>query len=123
MACRGNRLLLLPIVFMVTCALTVNAAVEHDPQNKRVLLSDAAHTLLLRLNYDCRCLLDQVKVGGREVVRDDTGICSGIKVGDEWFTTRSGISTPQVELSSNTVTVTGIRFGPTNLQVAETWSF
>jgi len=56
---------------------------------------DAKHNLILRLNYDSKCVLDQVSALGRQVIREDTGVCSAIKVGDQWFTTRTGIPTPQ----------------------------
>ncbi len=97
--------------------------VIHDVANKRIVLADADHQLVLRLNYDGRCLLDQVSVRGREVVGGDTGVWSAMKTGDQWFTTRSNIPTPQVAVTSNTVTVTGIRFGGGDVAVAETWRF
>lgn len=98
-------------------------AIEHDAPNKRVTLSDGTRDLVLRLNYDGRCLLDRVSVGRREVVREDTGVCSAIKVSGQWFTTRSGIPTPEVTASSNTLTVAGIQFGGGGVNVAETWRF
>jgi hypothetical protein len=99
------------------------AAIEQDVQGKRVVLSDASRNLVLRLNYNGRCLLDQVSVGGREVIDGNTGVCSGIKIGGQWFTTRAGIPTPEVETTSNTLTVSGIRFGGGGMEVSEVWRF
>lgn len=118
-----NRLLLLGCGLLATTALAASPAIEHDVQNKRVTLSDAGHHLVLRLNYDGRCLLDQVIVRGREVVASDTGVCSAIKSGGQWFTTRAGIPTPRVEATSDRVTVSDIRFGGGGIEISETWHF
>src|SRR5439155_20048124 len=119
LACFGNRLLVLHLWLAAVRALAGGSAVEHDVQNKRVTLSDPGHNLVLRLSYDGRCLLDQVSVHGRQVVSRPgvspaagSGVCSAIKLGDQWFTTRAGIATPQVKATSNRVTIAGIRFGP-----------
>ena len=64
-------------------------------------MADAEKNLVLRLNYDGRCMLDQVLVRGREVVPAATGVCSGIQVAGQWYTTRS-IPTPQSERDRRT---------------------
>src|SRR6266566_3086016 len=118
-----SQLLVLQILLLIARSLVAGSSIEHDAQNKRIILSDAKHNLVLRLNYDCRCVLDQVSVMGRQVVREETGVCSAIKVGDQWFTTRTGIPLPKVSATSNTVTITGIDFGAADLKVSETWRF
>src|ERR1019366_5097422 len=99
------------------------AAIEHDVQSKRVVLSDPGHNLVLRLDYNGRCALDQVRVSGREVIANDTGVYSAVKIGGQWFTTRTGIPTPTVEATSDTLTVTGIRFAGGGMEVTEEWRF
>jgi len=116
----GRILLLLPLVF-VASAPAVGSSIEHDVQNKRVIFSDAKHNLVLCLNYDSKCVLGQVSVMGRQVIREDAGVCSAIKIGDQWFTTRAGIPTPKVALASNSLTITGIDFGPADMKISETW--
>ena len=66
------------------------SAIEQDAQGKRVILSDAGHNLVLRLDYNGRCILDQVNVGGRQVVSSAIDVCSAIKIDGQWFTTRAG---------------------------------
>ncbi len=117
-----NRRLLLLTLMLVARTLAIGSSIEHDAQNKRIIFSDAKQDLVLRLSYDSKCVLDQVSVMGRQVIRED-GVCSAIKVGDHWFTTRSGISTPKVATTSNTVTLTEIDFGAADLKVSETWQF
>lgn len=119
----GTRIFLLSSLLMMATTAIGSAEVFHDVLNKRVTLSDARHHLELRLNYDGRCLLDQMSVRGHDVVAGDAGVCSAIKSGDQWFTTRTNIPTPQVEVASNQVLVTGIRFGSGKIAVSETWRF
>jgi hypothetical protein len=106
-----------------SCTFAGNPSVEHDAQNKRVTISDAALNLFLRLSYDGRCVLDQVSVGGRQVVSDESGVSSAIKIDGTWFSTRTGLVTPKVKATANSATVTGIRFGPPGMKVTETWRF
>ena len=101
------------LVLLVGCFLllswsriaeTVHAAVSHDADKKTVAIADPQKNLVLRLNYNGRCLLDQVLVRGREVVPSATGVCSGIEVAGQWYTTRN-IPTPKVTVKEDTVTV------------------
>ena len=117
------QLLLVNSLLATARAAAWPGGVIHDVQNKLVTLSDSGHHLVLRLNYDGRCLLDQVSVRGREVAGGDTGVWSAIKSGDQWFTTRTNIPTPQVDVTSDQVVVTGIRFGGGGITVSETWRF
>jgi len=119
----GARFLAGLLCFVAASTLAVGPRVEHDVLHKQVTLSDAGQNLVLRLNYDGLCLLDRASVRGREVIRPETGVCSAIKLGGIWFTTRSDIPTPRVEATSNMVTVSGIRFGNGTMEVSETWHF
>jgi hypothetical protein len=96
--------------------------IQLDAERKLVTLTDGQGQLALRLNYDGRCVLDQVMVRGREVAAE-SGVASGICVAGQWFTTKTGIATPGVAVSQDTLTVTGIVFGQPGSEVRETWQF
>jgi len=120
----GFRSDFLILYVLLACLAFANGqTVEHDAQHKRVSLSDARRNLVLRLSYDGRCVLDQASVGGRQVVSDEGGVSSAIKVDGTWYTTRLGIASPEVRTSASSVTVTGIRFGAPGMEVTETWRF
>ncbi|MEI9962678.1 MAG: hypothetical protein WDM76_16645 [Limisphaerales bacterium] len=78
--------------------------------------------MALRLNYDGRCVLDQVIVRGRKVAAE-SGVASGIRADGRWFTTKSGIASPRIAVKKNTLTVTGIAFGQPGSKISETWKF
>jgi hypothetical protein len=104
-------------------ALAADPAMIHqDLTRKLVTMADGQGQLALRLNYDTRCVLDQVIVRGREVAAT-SGVTSGIYVDGQWFTTRDKIPSPGIQISKNTVTVTGIIFGKPGSELHETWQF
>jgi len=108
----------------LACAGELARRIEHDPTHQTITIADDARALVLRLRYDGRCLVDQVIVGGRSVVVTNTGVCSALKVGGQWFTTRQGISTPRVFTASNTVTIADIACGGgSGVRFKETWQF
>jgi hypothetical protein len=96
-------------------------SIHLDTKHKLVTLTDSRGDLTLRLNYDGRCVLDQVFVRGSQVA-SDSGIYTGIRTNDEWFTTRN-INTPKVLMHKDKLTVTGIAFGEPGAQIHETWQF
>lgn len=94
-----------------------------DGEHKLITIADGQGQLALRLNYDGRCVLDQIIVRGREVAAEP-GVASGICLDGRWFTTKAGIPTPEVSVGRNTLTVTGIEFGEPGVEtVHETWRF
>ena len=99
-----------------------SGVIQQDFTRKLVTMMDGKGRLSLRLNYDGRCVLDQVMVRGREVSAT-AGVASGICVDGQWYTTRGGIPTPSVKIGKNAVTVSGISFGQRGNEVRETWQF
>jgi len=106
----------------VLIAHALHAEVVHHPENKTVTLADADKHLVLRLNYDGKCLLDQVQVRGQDVVPAVTGVCSGIQVAGQWHTTRT-IPSPTVTVTENTVVVKDISLKGGGIELNETWTF
>lgn len=123
---REIRFVLLWMAAWLAGAASVPASAEgtihQDAERKWVTLADGQGQLTLRLNYDGRCVLDQVIVRGREVAAE-SGAASGIRADGQWFTTRVGIATPGVAVSKDTLTVSGIVFGKPGSEVHETWQF
>src|SRR5579859_7481951 len=103
----------LPLIFLLAFILSDGLStsvsgeqlVHQDAKQKTVTLSDGQGHLVLRLNYDNRCILDQVIVRGSEVA-GDSGVCTGIRAGGQWFTTEN-IATPRVATGKDTLTVSG----------------
>jgi hypothetical protein len=116
----------LPVIFafvIFSLAATISLAkVIHDAENKTVVMADAEKHLVLRLNYDGKCILDQVQVRGQEVVPATTGVSSGIQVAGQWFTTRA-IPSPNVTVTEDTAVVKDIIVKGSGIELRETWTF
>ena len=99
--------------------------IVNDPVNKLITISDDKNLLQLRLNYNGKCMLDDVRIrGSQNIVPSVTGVCSAIQTGGgQWFTTRGGIVTPTVVVKENVVTVSNINYGGAGLNVTEKWTF
>lgn len=117
-------------ILIVVCILVVTGFQSHvlgdikvDAGARVVDIVDGGGKVRLRLRYDGRCLIDRMEVQGREVVAEATGICSAVKVGGVWYTTREGVAAAEVEENDGHVTIRGIRYGPAELPIAEEWAF
>ena len=96
-----------------------------DPVNKFITMSDDKNLLQLRLNYNGKCMLDDVRIrGSQNIVSPVTGVCSAIQTeSGQWFTTRGGIATPGVLVNENVVTISNINYGGAGFNVTEKWTF
>ncbi len=117
-----ERVIQSALTLLLLLSFTAHAAV-YDAATKTATISDGNGRLQLHLNTDGRCMLDAVTVSGRNVVSPETGVCSAAKVGEKWYATRGGITSPAVSVEGNVATVTGIRFGGDGVSVEETWKF
>jgi len=99
--------------------------ITNDPVNKLITMSDDKNLLQLRLNYNGKCMLDEVRIrGSKNIVTSETGVCSAIQTGGgQWFTTRGAIATPTVVVTNNVLIVSNINYGGAGLNVTEKWTF
>lgn len=124
MTCKHLRLffgLAGALIAWPSTSLWARQSIHLDDTKQQATLRDGTGQLVLRLNYDRRCILDHVFVRGREVV-GASGVCTGIRDEGHWFTTEN-IPTPHVTVRKDTLTVTGIGFGRPGAKVHETWKF
>ena len=77
------RIVFLLLAAWLASGISVLAAgtgtIQMDAGRKLVTLTDGQGQLALRLNYNSRCVLDQVIVRGREVAAE-SGVASGIRM-------------------------------------------
>ena len=113
--------------FCITILLILSSCVKanvitHEPQNKTVLLSTRDGNFQLKLDYGAKCVINEMKIEQNNILAP-TGIFSGVKAGKVWYTTSSGIPSPVVNISGDTVAIKGIQFGGTGTIVQEDWRF
>lgn len=124
-----NRRLLQAGIALALCLRSAGAAdasqfdILQDKTRDLVLIADGSSNLVLRLNLNEGCRLDQVIVRGRQVAAPETGICSGIRTSNQWFTTRATGTRPKATIRRNTLTVRDICYHGGDVEVRETWVF
>ncbi len=110
-------------VMLLWLSASAGADVVLDPGTKTAALTDVSRTISLHLKLDDRCLIDSLTVFGREVVVPQTGVCTGVKIGGAWHTTREGIPSPRTAQDGASLRITDIRYGPATFPVSEEWLF
>ena len=123
-----SAFIFLPLLLWATLTGGAATAIAHgtiltDPAGQFITLSDGRSNLVLRLNLERGCKLDQVFVWGRQVLATDSGVYSGIKVSNHWFTSATLVSSPRFKLTREAVTVTGIHVGGDGVEADEIWHF
>ncbi len=96
--------------------------IVRDPARQALTIASGDRSLVLHLRYDGHCVLDQVRVDGREVAAADSGAWTGFKRGGQWHTAH-GIPTPSVSITKETATINGIVCTDGEFPLHETWSF
>lgn len=109
--------------------LSVAEAATGEPQvllnatNHTITLANGQGDLQIHLKYDHSCLVDHVRVNGKETVAAATGVATGIEVNGNWVTTRSLANSPDVSVTGTTVILSNIVYATGGVSVRETWQF
>ena len=74
-----------------------------DKINKTVTFSDISGSLTVRLNYSGGCTLDKIIVKGIEVTGSGNAVFSGIRSGDQLFTSKQCVASPVITITDNSV--------------------
>lgn len=112
---------LLILLFKSPVVARQSTPIVHDQAKKTVTLSDSSKNLVVRLNYANGAMLDQVTVLGNEVLSDGNTAYSGIRVGEQSFSSKASATPPVVTIRGNVVTVRRIKFGDRTFAVEEEW--
>lgn len=110
-------------VVMLSLAFDIHASVVQDLDAHTLTLADSKGNLSIRINYNECCYLDSVLVDGSNVVASATGVCSAIRVQNQWVTTRTGIATPKVRVAGQEAFIDDIHYATQNIAVREKWHF
>lgn len=107
----------------LTVVVNASADITVDRARKTATLTDGGHRLVLHLCLDGCCYVDGLTVLGRQVVAPETGVCTAVKLGGEWYTTRAGLSSPECRQDGERLEVSNIFYGPGEFPIRENWAF
>lgn len=100
-----------------------SSSIVHDQAMKTLTLSDSSKNLVLRLNYAKGCVLDKVVVQGNEVLGNGNTVYSGVRSGDQLFSSTASATPTVLAIHRNVVTIRQIKFGDEAFSVEEEWVF
>src|ERR1019366_9850739 len=123
-ACRIISLMLLNLLILDISAFSQKISpIVHDKNKKMITLSDSSGNLIVRLNYSNGCILDKIIVKGTEVTGDGNTVYSGVRFGNQLFSSKNSNTLPAVTIKDNSVKISAIKFGDTVFAVEENWIF
>ncbi len=121
------RISLLILANLLTVSLLVfpqkKSSIIHDKYNKTVTLSDNSGNLIVRLNYSDGCKLDKMIVKGHEVMGNGNTAYSGIRFGNQTFSSKECITPTAIKISDNLVKINAIKYGNSLFSIEEEWIF
>lgn len=120
---RFQPLCLAALLGVSPLSLAGDFVVAADPARQAFIVADRGSNLVLRLNLAGRCEVEEVWVRGRSVARPGAGAFTGIRISNQWFTTRSNQVSVKANAEKNRLVVSGIRLGPPEFPVEERWTF
>lgn len=111
------------LFFLLQHLVFAQAQVRHESGGKTIRIQDKAGSLVLIVDYDEKLIVSRLDVLGQTPVSNDDGVFSAVKIDDQWFTTKAGITTPEVSIAKDRVTIDKILYGDRDNPIKEKWVF
>ena len=96
---------------------------ENSSKTNRIEIQDGRGNLVLQIDCNNKCVINNVESSGNTVVSNQYGVFSSVKVNGKLYSTGSGIPSPVIASDGNRITITGIVFGEKENQINEKWIF
>ncbi len=96
---------------------------QFNPETGRIKIQDKRGDLILGIDCQNKCMIDYVEALGREVVSNQKGVISSVKINGLSYTSGSGIKSPSVKVEGDKVTIGKIIYGVNGNEVSEQWIF
>jgi hypothetical protein len=116
---------IISLLIVITQLMVISSAQvppEFNQKTKRIRISDKEGNLILQVDCNNRCVIDNVKTMGHDVVSNNQGVFSSVKSNGILYTS-SEIHTPEIKSGGDSVTISNIRFGEDGNEVSENWIF
>ncbi len=95
--------------------------IKNDVQNKILVFGN--NKIKITLDYKQKCNISCLEVNGQKVIEGASGIFSQIKAFNKTYSTLHLDTSPKVETTKHTVSMTGISYGDGDLKINENWKF
>lgn len=98
-------------------------SIVHDRVDKTVTLSDGEGNLTLSINYNGKCVINELLFKKTIPLCGPSGVYSGAILNGKEYSSRSSMASPTVFTQGNSVTVSGITYGGGGVVAQERWIF
>ena len=105
----------------VSDSFSQSVKINNNVKDKTVVFGNEKMTITL--DYNKKANISLLSINGQQVIQGDAGIYSRIKTKEATYSTLDLSSDPAIKVSNNTVSITGISYGDTNVPIDETWTF
>jgi len=95
--------------------------IDPDPANKKIVFGN--EKLRLTLDYNGQADISQLIVNGQTVIDGPAGVYSTISTHKAAYSSLHLLTDPIPKISGDTITLTGITYGDSDLTIKETWRF
>ncbi|MGE4285436.1 MAG: GH116 family glycosyl hydrolase [Phycisphaerae bacterium] len=104
-------------------AIGAESFILHDERNKTVEIQGADKALKLRVNYGSGCFIDRLFVDGKQILHEDNGISSAVKINNYWHLSKDESKSVSVQTVAGSVVVRNISYGTEDFRISEDWTF
>ena len=111
------------ILLLLACTAFSSSQVTHDPEKKIITITTTDGDLQLCLDYNKQCSIEQVFVKKKNVLAENVGVYTGLKIQDQYATSLELIQDPTVSINEDQVVLDGIEYKQTNVGIIEQWTF
>ena len=94
---------------------------NNDTKNKLIVFGNSK--IKITIDYNQKCNISCLEVNGQKVIEGPSGIFTQIKTLNKTYSTLHLDASPKVEVTNQTVKVSGINYGNNDLKFNEVWKF
>lgn len=94
---------------------------RNDVENKVVTFGNSK--IKITLDYNSKCNISSLNINGQKVIEGSAGIFSEIKTGGQTYSTLHLKASPKVNVTNQTITISGISYGDESVTINESWKF
>jgi hypothetical protein len=88
--------------------------VDFNAKTNRIKIQDHRGNLVLKIDCNNKCVIDNVETYGNAVVSNQYGVFSSINCNGNLYSTAAGIQSPTINTDGNSIIINGIIFGEKN---------
>ncbi len=98
-----------------------NISINNNAGERKIAFGDEKIKMIL--DYNSRAIVSSVVINGQQVIDENGGIYSSLKMVNAYYSSRQLLSQPKLHITGNAITLSNITYGNKKLPVHEIWKF